>query len=133
MAQAFPSGEAWCQHMMEEVKQCFEDNADDFENQGPGGIIIYGLEKGKIGLREQVALLALNVPKKKRKLRTKSGSYKIYDENDLRDNEANKGSVLIKGIEAGQYPIVWVEENQISLIGKSTPSVPSDSTASSSK
>ncbi|KAL8820872.1 MAG: hypothetical protein Q9223_000991 [Gallowayella weberi] len=130
--QAFPSGDSWSQHMMNRILQCFLANKIHFENQDAGGIIIFGSWDGAMALPDQVRILAYNV-KEIMNLDTRAVPYKVYTEDDTRDNEANKGAVLVQGIAAGQLPILWLEEHQIPLDDKAPPSMPSTITASSSK
>ncbi|KAL8798383.1 MAG: hypothetical protein Q9182_006705 [Xanthomendoza sp. 2 TL-2023] len=123
LLQAFQTGDSWTKHMMDCIMDCFRANKSHFENQGAGGIIVFGSFQGASVLPDQVQILADKV-QNVMKLPAKDVSYKVYIGGDDRDNEANKGAVLVQGNAAGQLPIVWVEENHIPLNDMAPPSMP---------
>ncbi|KAI4263884.1 MAG: hypothetical protein L6R42_000986 [Xanthoria sp. 1 TBL-2021] len=109
-----PSGMNWIQRFMARISLLLNGNQYRryFENQGPGGLVIFGALGGKPqGLEELASLAAavqdiIQVP-------PKGIRYDVINSSDPRTE--NKGLVLVEGIASGQYPRIWVEDHEQAL------------------
>ncbi|KAL8952309.1 MAG: hypothetical protein Q9222_001761 [Ikaeria aurantiellina] len=112
---SFPNADAWVQSFINRVLTCFYQNRAYYENQGAGGIVIYGMFDGQPGLPDQINILSESiqryvgiVPQKK--------SYRVLFNDEEREAEnANKGKVLVEGNASQQLPVIWVEDDRIQL------------------
>ena len=126
----YPTSMAWITYKINQVVQCFTTNKGYFENQGPGGIVVYGIFNNEVALPDQLKLIAATV-QNKMQLAVKGASYKILEKQDSRGQ--NKGVVLIEGVAIGQLPLIWVEDRQVPVPQAASARTASTTTASSSK
>ena len=126
----YPTSALWISHKIDQVVQCFNNNKSNFENQGPGGIVVYGILNKEVALPDQLKLI-LGTIQSKMQISPQGASYKILEAGAPRG--PNKGVVLIEGIAANQLPRVWVEDREILLSQTVSKKTTSTATASSSK
>ena len=126
----FSTSEAWIKDMMSKVIGCFTANRQYFDNQGSGGILIYGIHNNEIALEDQVKLLAATLQKIIGS-NTRPVSYKVLGSSEPRSPD--KGIVLVDGSQAAQSPVVWVEDKRYISVTPESKSVASALTSSQSK
>ena len=126
----FANADEWVCSKMEEVSGCFNKERHRFENQGAGGIMVYGLLNGE-PLRDQLTIVAKAIAKMVNAL-PMGVDYKVIN---VEKEEAgpDKSIVVIEGVEPGQMPKLWVEHRQVPLIQAATINPSSSSSAPPSR
>lgn len=106
-----PTGMQWVHRCMAHISSKLHDERykRHFENQGPGGLVIYGAMGGNPQGLEELASLAAAV-QAIIKVPPKGIRYDVVATGDPRNE--NKGLVLVEGTASGQYPRVWVEDHE---------------------
>ena len=116
--------------MVAKVVNCFTANRQHFDNQGSGGILIYGIHNKEIALEDQVKVLAATLQKIVGS-NTRPVAYKVLGNSE--PPSSDKGIVLVEGSQAAQSPVVWVEDNRYTVATPGAKSVASASTSSQPK
>ena len=92
-----------------------DQNRRHSENQGPGGIVIFGMQNGEPHGPEEFESLAAAVQILV-KAQPRAVRYNTVGLNQIHDTtDKNKGMVLVEVIGPGHYPRVWVEDHLIPL------------------
>ncbi|KAI4246288.1 MAG: hypothetical protein L6R40_001956 [Gallowayella cf. fulva] len=104
-----PSGRDWINTFMAHISLTLHSGRykPHFENQGPGGLVIFGVLGGEPQGMEELAHLAAAV-QTIINVSPKGIRYNVIQPEDPRNE--NKGKVLVEAISPGQYPRVWVED-----------------------
>ena len=126
----YPTSALWINFKINQVVQCCNNNKSHFENQGPGGIVVYGILNKEVALPDQLKVI-LGTISSKMQIAPQGASYRILEADAHRG--PNKGVVLIEGIAPDQLPRVWVEDREISVSQTVSKKTTSTATASSSK
>ena len=127
--EALTLGDTWIRHKIPEVIKRFKAKKIHFENEASVGIVVFGLWQGEIALPDQLNYIAATI-EEEIGVPVTTKSYRVIDVKE--SWIPNNVCVLIEGFATGQLPLVWVENDQISLLPAASSSSGSTTVASSS-
>lgn len=104
------TGDNYVKAKMKEVTSLLEKHQSDFNNQAPGGVVVYAVYNGKVALEDQIKIIGAHL--KALKLPVKTVPYKVLEAGDSRS--PGKGTVLVDA--RGKTPAVWVEDNLVGQV-----------------